>query len=662
MKNRSIRQQILYTVFLVGILGIVSALMFTYYKSNTMEQEAIAESQQRLKTLLMQRLQKKKDIGITNVLGFASNGTIIESLKNNDRALAIDELKKISNFYRTNSNFKGIKVHVHTKDGKSFVRSWSPDKFGDNLTYRDSIKQVIQSKKAHVSLEVDSVGFMIRGIAPVFDMNNQYIGSIEFLQGVGSVSRDFAKENKRFILLLNDAAQSVNKKLSANKEIESFVVANNKWFDNDAINFAEQSDLNQLNEHGYFIGSEYFTVIIPAEDSSGKVMGYYLVGEPVAEYEKNMSNLLTTSYSFVALLIIIMITTMAILAFVVQMATSPLRSMIEVAKDLATGEGDLTRRMSHEKSAQVVKLSTQMNKKDEVGQASYFIDMFINKVHKAISEAVNTASQNASVSDALSSASNNIALKAKEEVEAVNNATQNWGASEEKLANTISQFQKLKEDIVVANESLNSAKNKVFSMVSEIETNADSERRLANQLGQLNKEAEQAKGILTVIAGIAEQTNLLALNAAIEAARAGDHGRGFAVVSDEVRKLAQRTQESLGDINSTINTIVEAILEASKEMNKDSSNIDRLVALSGEVEKDINASDVVMNSAAQITESSVRIVEEVAMDAKEMLSEIEKVNDISSNNLQSVDEVRKATEHMSKITDELNRKLKVFRV
>ncbi len=116
----------------------------------------------------------------------------------------------------------------------------------------------------------------------------------------------------------------------------------------------------------------------------------------------------------------------------------------------------------------------------------------------------------------------------------------------------------------------------INTTVDRIQTVANKEHELSENLQSLAGNAQETKQILITIGDIADQTNLLALNAAIEAARAGDHGRGFAVVADEVRKLAERTQKSLAETSATINVLIQAITDNSESLNK---NMDEMMAL-----------------------------------------------------------------------------------
>lgn len=127
------------------------------------------------------------------------------------------------------------------------------------------------------------------------------------------------------------------------------------------------------------------------------------------------------------------------------------------------------------------------------------------------------------------------------------------------------------------NETIREADEIVGHLTEKISDASHKENDLSDKLIRLSHDADQVKEVLRVIGDIADQTNLLALNAAIEAARAGEHGRGFAVVADEVRKLAERTQRSLTETNATIGVVVQAIGDSSDAMSLNAEEMEKLV-------------------------------------------------------------------------------------
>jgi methyl-accepting chemotaxis protein len=187
-----------------------------------------------------------------------------------------------------------------------------------------------------------------------------------------------------------------------------------------------------------------------------------------------------------------------------------------------------------------------------------------------------------------------------EHINHLGSSLQSMEVQNQKAQYTLSEnAQRLHQTIdTLKNTRVGELNSMIVSTVERIQRIADQEATLADNLQSLIGNANQSKEILSVIHDISEQTNLLALNAAIEAARAGEHGRGFAVVADEVRKLAERTRQSLVEISATINILIQAIHDNGDTLNKNMEEMLSLTGYVGEVDSKMNEILAEMNKLA----------------------------------------------------------------
>ena len=297
----------------------------------------------------------------------------------------------------------------------------------------------------------------------------------------------------------------------------------------------------------------------------------------------------------------------------------------------------------------------------ELSQMASSFNSLIATLKDLIENSKQSASENASISHELSTTAMGVGENVEKSVLVIDEATKKAGGIKDEIQRAILDAQESKKDIIRANENLRAAREEIVHLTSKVQSSAQLEIELADRMQTLSHDANEVKSVLGIISDIADQTNLLALNAAIEAARAGEHGRGFAVVADEVRKLAERTQRSLTEINATINVIVQSIVDVSGQMSSNSEEIQELSNSASDVEMKINESVSIVNEAVHASDRTVSDFEKTGKNVESIVAQVSQINEISSKNARNVEEIAAAADHLNSMTNELHTKLETFR-
>jgi len=365
--------------------------------------------------------------------------------------------------------------------------------------------------------------------------------------------------------------------------------------------------------------------------------------EGIDAYIKDMSWKLLSIF-----MISLIVTSVLMMIVLKRVVGNPIAILLERVKDLSGGNGDLT-------------ACVKINSQDEMGEIAQHINLFIEKIQSII-----LTSQK--ISQNVEHTSETLNLNTIEFSNGVVNQAQKIKTSFD-LMKTIEFDLDLSEKLAVHTVEDNNASFSVLekmslllnSVVEKINVASDNEQAMSQQIHSVVSQTDQIKGVLAMIKDIADQTNLLALNAAIEAARAGEHGRGFAVVADEVRKLAERTQKSLSEIDATISIIVQGVTQLSTHMEINADNI-RLIStnaldVQGETEETKNRTLASIDVAKKASEKVIEILQMTS----QMMEQMKITLSLSTNNEKIATTLSAISEKMLESSKSLDTALSTFK-
>ncbi|MDX2425808.1 MAG: methyl-accepting chemotaxis protein [Cycloclasticus sp.] len=538
---------------------------------------------------------------------------------------------------KKNPSYAVRQLQFHIPPATSFLRIHKLQKFGDDLSsFRKTVVQTNTTKKPVRGLEQGVAGLGVRGMVPVFN-HGQHLGSVEFGMSFGQPFFDEFKQASDVDMALH---------LLFDGELKHFAgtIDEASRLDNESLTRSLEG-LIDITQHvvnnrdaGHIAG--------PIRDFSGKVIGVLEIAMDRSYYQSAIASQRNETIMIGALALLIGVFFSFLLTKTI---SKPISDVLVALNDIAAGDGDLTQRLNEDGTNEIARLGKAFNK-------------FVSKIQSVIIDVTKSTETLSLSADEMSSISQSTQLSVEQQksgVDQVAIAINEMSASVQEVAKSTSDAAQSAIEADEQTKRINVIVENTIQSVSKLASEVDN---IGSVINELQNQTQSIDTVLDVIKAIAEQTNLLALNAAIEAARAGEHGRGFAVVADEVRTLAGRTQHATQEIQEIIESLQSGADSAVNAMNSGREEAEVTIQKAGEAGSSLVNITRAIESISAMNSQIASFAQEQSSVAHDINQNISSISELADQSSEAVSSSHEVSSKLSALSNHLHGLVSQFKV
>jgi methyl-accepting chemotaxis protein len=544
------------------------------------------------------------------------------------RDKAVDALKESASTTFNLLTASNVITRMQLVSLDSQVLYSAPESYG-TTTSKGLVKAALETGKVARGIERDDDGKLVAVVAFPLFIRGQTIGIGVFARELQDAIEDFKVNDDSEVAIVN-------------------VQGNSEYTTTDGLLEKLAVDMPALGESSLQVATldekTDSVAVRPIRDSAGKAIAHLVSAK---DYTESYASLQSTSVMAYSLTGLIILAALAGLYLYMKYLLKPLGTVVSELK--AVADGDLT-------------VNIEVTSKDEIGQLQTAVRQTTSNLREVLQliNSVTTKLAEAATSMLSTSETSQQGIQNQQKgTEQVVTAMHEMTATVQEIARNAAQAA---TEAGNANQEASKGQLVVDETTSSINSLAGEVDNASDVIGKVRQDSDNIGSILDVIRGIAEQTNLLALNAAIEAARAGEQGRGFAVVADEVRTLASRTQESTEEIQTMIEQLQSGIQDAVTVMVNSREHAGQTVEQAKEAGKSLSDITAAVTVISDMNTQIASAAEEQSSVTEEINRNIVEINRAVEMSAQGANQILDSSEYLNELSDELTATVGRFRL